>query len=1067
MSIILTIFTLVILLFAKVSPAAPISGVKFIGGSGADFSTIQAAFNSLDTNGVNGAVTLKIMSNYTGPESYPIRFGVIPSASAVNTITLMPNDDIVSTITLSYTGPNNMIEFNGTDYVTIDGRPGGTGTSYMLQFSYLIPLSAQTNLVSMYDDACSNTIRDCRLYGSVASLTTGLISIGATSLTTGNDDNTIYTNNINGYEYLGAGISSTQVTVNLIGTSGKPNDRTIIRRNLIHDFTRYGVLQNATGAGDNTVIDSNSFYMSASSGIPASQTTSYYCISLNGGNGHSITNNYIGGTSQGANGGNSNQTITNPIIRGIYLNVGNTSVTNVQGNLIRKLSTSSQTVSSSGSLICLEVGAGRIDIGTTSANTISDCNIGTRNGFLRGIFIVSNDTIKIHNNSLTSLLHLNTLSTGGVCWGMYTTGTGFLSIANNTFSNIKSSAKNTDANFPGCLGIINDNNHVNVSITGNNFYDLGISSSPNTNTWVSAIVMNPSGGTGKGTISKNLFSGFSNSSTGTGNGNKAIYINAGSYTIVNNAIYVPVNLRNFVNQYGICIAAGAENTNNIYNNTIAISDSSTGAANCSAILKTGAGRVNLYNNLIFTKRYSVTGNNFAVEVTDTNSFYSNYNFFSTENSSLSHKWLTTSYNLSGYKSASRKDTNSYYQQSSEIVLANFISPSCNIDNSYSYVWYAKGRGVSFLTPSVSDDRLGDSRSTSLVTGPVDIGCDEITNSPAAPFSLTASPAPALNSTSVFNYISGTPISLAWGNSGTVPDSVLLQFYSGVTPPGGIWFNTYKGYWHINAYGGNSYTYNITLKYDENLLGEIPNESKLVPAKSENGISYTAYQTQGTGAGQFTLDTINNTVTLYGMSSFSYFTFGNSDSPLPVELNMFIHSINKRDVELKWATAMETNNAGFEVQRKKESGEFVKLVFIKGKGNSNELSNYSYTDKSLESGKYFYRLKQTDLNGNFKYYELNTFIEIGTPAKYFLSQNYPNPFNPSTKINFDLPEDEIVSLKIYDITGKEIAELVNGFTKAGYHTVIFNGSRFASGVYYYRLSAADGNINERKKMVLIK
>jgi len=1065
MTKILIVFSIVILLFVKISTAAPISGVKFIGGAGADYTTIQAAFTALDTNGVDGTVTLKIMSNYSASESYPIRFGVIPGASAVNSITLMPNDDIVTAISLSYTGPNNMIEFNGTDFVTIDGRPGGTGAAYKLLFSYLIPLSAQANLISMYDDACSNTIKYCRLYGSVSSKLLGLISIGSSSLTTGNDDNIIYGNNINGYEYLGAGISSTQVAINLIGTSGKSNDRTIISRNLIHDFTNYGVLQNATGAGDNTVLDSNSFYMSASSGVPASQSSSYYCISLSGGNGHSVTNNFLGGTAPEATGDNSNQTIAQPLIRGIYLNVGNTTATNVQGNIIRKFTTSSVTVTSGGSNIGIEVGAGRVDIGTTSRNTISDNNISTRNGFIRAMYIVSNDTIRIHNNTIAYLTNTNTLATGGACWAMYTVGSGFLSIQNNDFSYIKSSAKNTDASFPGCIGIINDNNHANVTIKGNSFNYLGINNSPTTNTWASAIIMNPSGGTGSGTISKNLIFGFTNSSTGTGNGNKAIFINAGSYNIVNNAVYIPVVYRNFINQYGICINAGAGNTNNIFNNTIVISDSSTGAANCSAFLKSGAGRVNFYNNLIFTKRYSVSGNNFAMDVTDTNSFYSNYNFFSTENSSLVCKWLTTSYNPAAYKTASLKDTNSNYVQSSVIELSNFISPACLINNAYSYVWYVKGRGISNLTPAVTDDKEGNPRSTSIQTGPVDIGCDEITSSPTAPFSITAAPAPVLNGTSFFSYLSSNVVSLNWGNSGTVPDSLSMQFYSGATPPGASSFSTYKGYWHIDAYGGSSYTYNLTLKYDENLLGEIPNESKLVPAKSENGVSYTAYQIQGTGAGQFTIDSNNNTITIYGLTSFSYFTLGNSDSPLPVELSSFTHTLNNKDVELKWATAFEINNAGFEVQRKKESGDFIKIAFVAGKGNSGTLNNYNYSDRFLESGKYFYRLKQIDLNGNYKYYDLNTLVEIGTPSKYSLSQNYPNPFNPVTNIRFDLPKDDFVTIKVYDIAGKQAAVILNNFREAGSHLVSFDASKFSSGVYFYKMETKD--FTQTKRMILVK
>ncbi len=90
---------------------------------------------------------------------------------------------------------------------------------------------------------------------------------------------------------------------------------------------------------------------------------------------------------------------------------------------------------------------------------------------------------------------------------------------------------------------------------------------------------------------------------------------------------------------------------------------------------------------------------------------------------------------------------------------------------------------------------------------------------------------------------------------------------------------------------------------------------------------------------------------------------------------------------------------------------------------------------------------------------------GLPTTYSLSQNYPNPFNPSTTINFALPKSGNVSLIVYDILGREVAHLVNGDMQAGYHTVEFNASNLASGVYFYRLKA--GNFVNVKKLMLLK
>lgn len=89
----------------------------------------------------------------------------------------------------------------------------------------------------------------------------------------------------------------------------------------------------------------------------------------------------------------------------------------------------------------------------------------------------------------------------------------------------------------------------------------------------------------------------------------------------------------------------------------------------------------------------------------------------------------------------------------------------------------------------------------------------------------------------------------------------------------------------------------------------------------------------------------------------------------------------------------------------------------------------------------------------------------TPSTYKLEQNYPNPFNPVTKINFSVPKKSYVSLKVYDINGKEVSTLVEGTIAAGNSSVVFNGSRFASGVYFYRITA--GDFIQTKKMLLIK
>jgi len=205
-----------------------------------------------------------------------------------------------------------------------------------------------------------------------------------------------------------------------------------------------------------------------------------------------------------------------------------------------------------------------------------------------------------------------------------------------------------------------------------------------------------------------------------------------------------------------------------------------------------------------------------------------------------------------------------------------------------------------------------------------------------------------------------------------------------------------------------------------------------------------------------------------LTSFSEWSFGGVlDNPLPVLLSSFNYTVLKNCVTLKWTTNSETGNSGFSVERKNgDFGNWETVSFVPGKGNSGVPVNYNYSDINLNTGKYGYRLKQIDNNGNFEYFYLSSAVSVGIPDKFNLGQNYPNPFNPSTSIDFNLPNDETVLLTIYDVTGKEIQKLLNNvFYKAGYHTVKFNASGIASGIYFYRIKA--GNYILTKKLLFNK
>jgi hypothetical protein len=130
---------------------------------------------------------------------------------------------------------------------------------------------------------------------------------------------------------------------------------------------------------------------------------------------------------------------------------------------------------------------------------------------------------------------------------------------------------------------------------------------------------------------------------------------------------------------------------------------------------------------------------------------------------------------------------------------------------------------------------------------------------------------------------------------------------------------------------------------------------------------------------------------------------------------------------------------------------------------------------LATTEYYWRVSAIDTAGTSDYsatanFKTGTGIDAvdelsGIPKEFALSQNYPNPFNPTTIINYQLPANSFVTLKVYDILGREVATLINGRQSAGYYNATFKASNLPSGVYFYRLQA--GAYSSTKKLVVLK
>lgn len=224
-------------------------------------------------------------------------------------------------------------------------------------------------------------------------------------------------------------------------------------------------------------------------------------------------------------------------------------------------------------------------------------------------------------------------------------------------------------------------------------------------------------------------------------------------------------------------------------------------------------------------------------------------------------------------------------------------------------------------------------------------------------------------------------------------------------------------------------------------------------------------------------------------------------PLPVTMSTMSVQTGKNTATIVWRTESETENYGFEVERRKmedgswkmgdgnettnqrqdeatnqrqnastnqrlSSPTWITVGFVPGAGTSLSPREYSFVDKPDQPGRYAYRIKQIDHSGAFTYTSTLEVLIGFAPLEFTLSQNYPNPFNPTTTIEFTLPEDGRVKLRIYNILGEEVFTLVDEDRKAGvYQQIVFDASRLVTGVYISRLEFKDKQLI--KKMLLLK
>ena len=276
-------------------------------------------------------------------------------------------------------------------------------------------------------------------------------------------------------------------------------------------------------------------------------------------------------------------------------------------------------------------------------------------------------------------------------------------------------------------------------------------------------------------------------------------------------------------------------------------------------------------------------------------------------------------------------------------------------------------------------------------------------------------------------------------------------------------------WGIKEYG--TVTASLVIDYS-NVVGITDPSAMQLLKRTDAGSAWTNV------TGDYTRDDSNRTFSKTGVTDFSEFSIGDGgDNSLPVELSSFTATCSWDGVILKWRTETEVNNVGFGIYRsEEEDGDYTKMGFVNGAGNSAMPKDYEFTDNGVEDGKtYFYYLEDVDMAGTKNSSDVIKVVVRLIPKEFHLLQNFPNPFNPDTWIPYELPKDAHVVIEIYNIKGHLVRQLNLGHKEAGYYVIRSKsaywdgrnnrGERIASGVYFYRLQA--GKFNAIRRMVILK
>jgi hypothetical protein len=1034
--------------------------IKTIKSSGGDYATFTAAITALNSGtfsatgvtfnvdaGFTESITSQLTITATGTSTTPIKF----QKSGAGANPKITRTDAGSKATSVVGGDGDaVVQISGTDYIEFDGIDV-SASDQGIEYGYYTFKPGAT-------DGCQNvTIKNCVVTmtkGTSAYVIGIYVSNGPTSVSsatgvtvsnvTGRNENVTITK---------CTIQNVHVGIHIRGYNHSSSPYNFLDQNVIIGGVTSGTGNTIQNYGGGSATASYGVYLYAQ----ASPTISYNTFNNAGGGGTDATSSLYGiynSTSSAAGDCNHNynsftfgQSAISAVI-GIDDRLAGTSKT-INNNTFSFGTFASTTISY---LIYLTSTTPTVTVtGNQTSGTIT--KTGT-SGEFTGYYNAgapTSGTANISNNNFSNITLTGSSTFNGIKHSP-TTSTQVHNIYNNTISNIITLTGSVYGIYSGTCA------------SGSNVYGNKVYTIRDSTAMITGIYSTVS--TTKNIYQNKIYNILSESGsnglelTGTGTGITNVY---------NNIIYGQSGITRAAAVYlhfGIYITGSVTGTTfNVFYNTVymdATTTATTGNFGTGCLYMTSANPVlDLRNNIfVNTSKYVSSGKAVALRLTTNATNYSsnsNNNCFYVGTPSTYYLTAAVT-NGSNYTTISDWQTFVTPKDNASLGVNPYLHSPTNL-----YVTPVSpviGAGTPITSPiTVNTDFNGNPRDGAHPT----MGAYEVTSNTATTSGSITNPTATTENTVISTSgQGGVTFNPTVSLKGTIFGSFFSSGRTGSPPSGTVNISPY--YWSISIDTSN-FTATVRFYFDKitdnNVL--VPLTLKLLrrDGPGDNWVEHTGGVTRAS-----TYIQANN------VTGFSEWALGgDEDNPLPVMISLFDYSVSQNTVTLKWTTSKEINNTGFDVERKiAETNDWEKISFVSSKGNSNSPVQYTYEDKNLYSGKYNYRLKQIDNNGNYEYHILSNEVSIGVPTKYDLSQNYPNPFNPMTKINYDLPFDSRVMILVYDVLGREMKQLVNQqMQKAGYYTIEFNASNFASGIYFYRMIT---NSNGKdfvitKKMSVIK